>query len=259
MAGTYTIFDDPSATGTTVASSLNDLDKIVGSYLVGNASHGFLYFGGNFTTIDDPSATQGTSASGINNAGQIVGSFTDSHGSHGFLRDTNGIYSTLDDPTSGASNTTASGINRFGMIVGSYFQANGSPGTHGFLFNPNGNSYSTLDDPNGNQTIATGINDGKIVGYYLDPLHELPHGFVYDISSNTYTTFNDTGGNPLGSTQLWGINDAGQIVGTSTAHGVFVYSFGVFTTIDPPALVAAGSTLHQQQWPSNRNRERQQR
>jgi hypothetical protein len=69
MAGTYTIFDDPSATtGTAIASGLNDLDKIVGSYQAGSATHGFLYLGGNFTTIDDPSAAN-TMPSGINKWG----------------------------------------------------------------------------------------------------------------------------------------------------------------------------------------------
>jgi len=61
------------------------------------------------------------------------------------------------------------------------------------------------------------------------------HGFL--LSDGFYTTLDD----PLatGGTQAFGINDAGQIVGTyETATGThsFLFSGGVFTAIDDPAV-----------------------
>ena len=45
----------------------------------------------------------------------------------------------------GTGDTVASGINNEGQIVGSYQTSTGQ--THGFLYNPNDGSYTTLDVP----------------------------------------------------------------------------------------------------------------
>ena len=55
--GTYTTIDDPSTTGGTILTSINDLGQIVGHYDDASGNHGFLYSGGTYTTIDDPLAT----------------------------------------------------------------------------------------------------------------------------------------------------------------------------------------------------------
>jgi probable HAF family extracellular repeat protein len=106
---------------------------------------------------------------------------------------------------------------------------------HGFLYNPNGGTYTTLDDPLATGgTFAYGINAmGQIVGRYHDA--NGAHGFLY--SNGTYTTLDD----PLAvnGTLAYGINDSGQIVGyytdASSDHGF------VLTTAPNPAP-PAGTT-----------------
>src|SRR5207302_1270634 len=121
----------------------------------------------NFSTFDDPSATSfvGTQAFGINGSGQIVGVYADGSGNHGFLYNPNGgTYTTLDDPlaTNGTfaitNGTFATGINASGQIVGHYFT---NTGNHGFLYNPNAATYTTIDDPLAGPTgtLPFGIND----------------------------------------------------------------------------------------------------
>ena len=57
-------------------------------------------------------------------------------------------------------------------IVGYYFDA--SDTAHGFLFD--GSTWTTLDDPSGEQTYPSGISGNTVVGYYLDPSTGI-HGF----------------------------------------------------------------------------------
>ncbi len=189
-----------------------------------------------FTTFDVPGAyyTQGT---GINNAGQIVGWFGDATGTHGFLN-AGGTFSTLDVPFPGGDTTRAWGINNAGQIVGSFSDA---MGTHGFL--NTGGSFTTLDVPGASGpigTVAFAINDtGLIVGRFGDPGAGTGYGFL-ETGSN-FTTLDDPSGF---DTIAWGINDAGQIAGTyevttgSTSVGqAFLYSDGVFTTLNVPGSV----------------------
>jgi len=87
-------------------------------------------------------------------------------------------FSTFDDPSATFFvGTQAFGINGSGQIVGAY--ANGS-GNHGFLYNPNGGTYTTIDDPLAGPTgtLPFGINDmGQIVGTYFDNANN-GHGFL---------------------------------------------------------------------------------
>ena len=74
----FNIFDDPSASPTpngsgTLASGINSTDQIVGEYVNGTSSHGFLLSGGTYTTIDDPSAVNETEANGINDVPRAGG------------------------------------------------------------------------------------------------------------------------------------------------------------------------------------------
>ena len=234
---TYTTIDDPSAfSGFTHALGFNDTDQIVGVYSNASGQHGFLLSGGMYITLDDPLAVGGIFASGINASGQIVGYYSDaSLKTHGFLYNPNSStpYTPLDDPLA-TNGTFATGINASGQIVG-YYQ-NGT-GQHGFLLS--GGIYTTIDDPSGGTTFANGINAaGQIIGFYTDASNKT-HGFLYNPNSSTpYTTVDY----PLAkfNTELWGINDTGQIVGTYDGVNSFLYSGGTFTTLVDP--LAAGFT-----------------
>jgi hypothetical protein len=78
-------------------------------------------------------------------------------------------YTTLRVPAAGSGATYALGINASGLIVGRYFETTLSI-QHGFLYNPNGGTYTTIDDTSAFGgpivSVATGINNaGLIVGY----------------------------------------------------------------------------------------------
>src|SRR5262249_31874858 len=132
------------------------------------------------------------------------------------------IFNTFDDPSS-IGTTNAYGLNNTGQFVGSYLDVTG---THGFLYNPNGGTYTTIDDPHAQGTVASGISAlGKIVGYYLNGTGI--HGFLF--SGGVYTTLDVTSA-IAGTTFALGINGAGtQIVGKyedATGEPGFILSGG---------------------------------
>ena len=146
-------------------------------------------------------------------------------------------FSTFDDPSATSFvGTQAFGINGSGQIVGVY--ADGS-GNHGFLYNPNGGTYTTLDDPLAtNGTLAAGINaSGQIVGYYATNTGN--HGFLYNPNGGTYTTIDYPLAGPTG-TLPFGINDMGQIVGTYFDNANNGHGFLETTLPNPPP--PAGTT-----------------
>ena len=78
----------------TMAFGLNNENQVVGSYMDGGLTHGFVYnwVTEQLTTVDDPNATlagdttfnvQGTFVNGINDKGQLVGFYGDAV--NGFL------------------------------------------------------------------------------------------------------------------------------------------------------------------------------
>jgi probable HAF family extracellular repeat protein len=186
----------------------------------------------------------GTVAYGINNAGEIVGSYSDKNGhpTNGFL--INDSFRTLNNPFVALDATEPNDVNQFDQIVGSYNGATFTSGTHtfptfhqgGFLYiNGNWTSFESSNLNNG--TFVEGINSpGQIVGYRTIGSGNAGQAFIYLAG-----TYQDIG--PAG-TKAYGINDAGQIVGTfdptlasytpgPPTHG-FLYSNGVFSLLDAP-------------------------
>jgi uncharacterized membrane protein len=167
--------------------------------------HGFLLSGGVYQTVDKPGALQ-TLPLGINSAGQIVGGYTDERGgARGFVL-SSGIYQAVAVP--GAEDSTLPwGINDAGQVVGYYRKDGFSP--LGFLFS--GGNYTTFSVPGSIfGTVARGINSqGDIAGDYFGG-----HGFV--LSGGNYNRFDEPGGF---YTEVYGINDAGQIVGDDGKGG----------------------------------------
>src|SRR5882762_11699694 len=111
-------------------------------------------------------------------------------------------------------------------------------------------TYTAIDFPGVIETGASGINNlGQIVGGYVLP-DGTRHGFLY--SGGVFTTIDDPNTTTLTSEAL-GINNSGQIVGAfdlNTPEGghvfegahAFVYSGGVFTTLDYPATGVTHTT-----------------
>jgi hypothetical protein len=112
-----------------------------------------------------------------------------------------------------------------GQIVGAY--ADSSFLDHGFVYS--GGKYTTLDDPNGSNTILTGINDfGQIVGTYIDGGGNTL-GFLY--SRGAFVTLKYPNSQSFIPVD---INDKGQVLGIANlSNGRIdaIYAAGKFTTV----------------------------
>ena len=90
-----------------------------------------------------------------------------------------------------------------------------------------------LNVPGSQSTVGTGINNsGEVVGYFSVASEDhgfVDHGFVYN--NGVYSTFDPPGGS-LDANKV-GINDAGEIVGTTTS-GAFLLANGSYSTITVP-------------------------
>ncbi len=97
---------------------------------------------------------------------------------------------------------------------------------HGYLLS--GGAFTTIDFPGaGSTTNVFGINDAsQIVGSYGPAGAQ--HGFL--LSEAVFSTIDFPGAN---STILWGINNAGQIVGNG-----FVFKDGTFEIIQFPGALS---------------------
>jgi probable HAF family extracellular repeat protein len=97
-------------------------------------------------------------------------------------------------------------------------------------------TFTAIDVPGAAGTFSGGINARRqIVGTYQISARSPAHGFVYD--GSVFVTL-DVPPSWGPATQLYGINDRGQIVGSYNGedlmvHG-FVYENGDFTSLDVP-------------------------
>ncbi|MEI6270512.1 MAG: hypothetical protein WCP01_16675 [Methylococcaceae bacterium] len=232
QASTYnfTTLDDPIAkAGSTVATGINDSGQITGYYE--NATgylQGFLYNGSTYSTLDSLNTNVGhIIPRDINNSGQITGNYSNGNPSpYGFIYN-QGTYSFIDVPPNGL----ITGINDSGQLTG-WFQNNAD--AHGYIFDLNTNTYSTLDFLGG---IPSGINNSKqVVGNFGE----------YDSITNSFTTISHpnasttTFGN--GGTFATGINDRGLVTGFYSYNGQaghsFIYDGKTYTTFDDPSSIA---------------------
>jgi probable HAF family extracellular repeat protein len=150
-------------------------------------------------------------------------------------------FTQIDGPKS--TFTEARGISDNGDVVGEFntTSAKGVQTTTGFLYNAAGRMDTFI--PRGvNYLQAVGVNSNQqVVGAYRDASN-VWHGFLY--KKGKFTPLD-----PAGSTLtfVWGINNAGQAVGsfqdaaTPSNHG-FLYSPPSFFTLNDPAVTPAGFT-----------------
>ena len=124
----------------TQANGINDQGPVVGFYVVGGATHGYIDDRGSFTTVDVPfpGATD-TALGDINNRVQIVGTYSPQETS--FLDD-RGTFSIIAAPFPGTDQTLVFKINNEGQIVGGYHN---NTGFHGFI--DDRGAFSPVDVP----------------------------------------------------------------------------------------------------------------
>jgi 6-phosphogluconolactonase (cycloisomerase 2 family)/uncharacterized membrane protein len=193
------------------AFKINSHGDIVGQYAGNNGLfHGFLLRNGNLTTLSFPGASD-TYAFGINNSGIVVGywDLLNSVGGvvayHGFMWKA-GVFQQVDFP--GSVDSSILGINVHGDFVGSWDSGIHSPIAHGFICSSK--QCTSFDVPVAGATLTQpdDINaNGQIAGAYVDG--GLIHAFLID--GKNFTSLDFPGAT---STVAWGINTAGQIVGT---------------------------------------------
>jgi probable HAF family extracellular repeat protein len=242
----------PNGGMNTTLNAINSAGAAVGYYQGSDTNyHAFTYANGTFNYLSDfpVSGVTFTGAEGINSTGTIVGFYSTSQPVGTFYPTSSGfelqgvVYTAYNYP--GAAATIFNGINDAGTIVGNYFDASGN--SHGF-FLPNGGSPISVNYPNEPSTEANAINNlGQIVGFYQDA-SGLQHGFIYSGGINgTYTTLdfpNDPGLSPIfpGSTgtELFGINDLGQIAGTYNNYSNGFLADPVFPEPGSLSLFAVG-------------------
>ena len=234
-----------------------------------------------FTSIVSPGDPTFTQLLGINKAGAIVGYFGSGadgqHPNKGFLLGLPSTYVAENYPKS--AQTQVIGINNNGDTAGFYVDSAGA--THGFTSSKG--AYVTVDVPGAtfNQLLSIN-NQGDQAGYYqygpssasifVPFVHHANGSFTLLPIANAQATslndhglvggfFNDSTGNSHGflwqsgpaltidyptsvSTQVLGLNNLNQVVGTYTdskkvAHG-FVYNWQAksFSTVDVPGSSA---------------------
>ncbi len=224
-ADAYTVSTiDVPASSFTAANGIDRLGRIVGYYVDGGGTHGFLLNNGAFSTIDFP-GTNWTAAYGVNASGQIVGAYGPDgfNGRHGFLL-SGGSFSSFDFP--GSTDTVARGVNNLGQIVGDYLALDGS--RHGFLLS--GGNYTTVEFPGSGAGAAGGINDsGQIAG--LRGSGPNGKGFLFGAGFYSQIQFPDSN-----YTEAQGLNNVGDIVGQIDGPQApfrgFRLSGGNYTVID---------------------------
>jgi len=189
-----------------------------------------------FTTIDFPGAVF-TDCVGINRFGDIAGHYIDAAGmDHGYLL-RRGTFTTIDFP--GSNGGHVHDINSSGAIVGSYHLTKRYSG-----FVLSGGVYTSIEFPGAQSTRANGINAaGDIVGTYYENNSDTTggsngskgHGFLF--RGGVFHAIDVPGAD---YTDVWRINDNGQIVGRyksgNGAFHVFLLSIasGAFASIDYP-------------------------
>jgi probable HAF family extracellular repeat protein len=225
---------------TTEASGINIHGQVVGSWQdsVTGLGHGFVLSDGVYRSFDVPGA-RGTYPQDINDDGRIVGAYDlpSQEGrvcceTHGFLLMPDGRLLTVTFPgVPGLPVTWLAGINNAGQIVGGYSEFDetiaDTRGVHGFLFDDD--EFTQIDFPvpmprvHKPVTFATDINDkGDIVGGYNDDDEfETRRGYV--LRDGAFNKFDVP---RSATTDLFGVNNAGEIVGEyQDSTGLFSFVF----------------------------------
>jgi probable HAF family extracellular repeat protein len=229
-------------TGLHMANGINNAGQIVGrSVDTLGQDRAVLWNGGSITDLGTLGGTLGI-AFGINNHGQAVGFSTRSDGSYGATLWENGK---VIDLSSGVSSASANAINDSGVAAGTleqpYFSGAGAVQWTGGV-------PSYLGTFGGNYSYANAINNaGVIVGKASFSGSTDSHATVW-VNGQAVDLNNmivgDRGGFGVLS-EVNGINDAGQIVGTAFVQGLGSRAF-VLTPVPEPetwAMMLSGLLL----------------
>jgi probable HAF family extracellular repeat protein len=220
----------------TRAFGINDAGQVVGSapapefpaphaFITGPNGMGIRDLGCSFPCVFDGGSSQ---AFGVNDVGQVVGGFSTIYPvPRAFIIDPGIGVRSLGTLGGVGAGTTALGINEAGQVVGSSATAGGAQ--HAFITGPDGIGMRDLGTLGGTTSSrAYGINDaGQVVGssYSANTPGGSPiHAFI---TGPNGMGMRDVG--TLGALKAFsfasGINDTGQVVGTSATAGGGTHAF----------------------------------
>ena len=206
-----------------------------GSGAAGHPNQGYITTTTNlkaFTPENFPGSVQ-TQVTGLNNRGATVGFYSGTNkgppndANYGFWTNNPHLFISVQDPKTPPATTALPtnqllGINDSGIAVGFYVSANGN--SHGYTFNTNTAKFSApINRPGAVSTTAAAIdNAGDIAGFFTNNGGTTFSGFLKQ--GATFTTLNDPG---MVSTQLFGINNNGLLVGDAVGPkgGMFGVTF----------------------------------
>jgi len=236
-AFSFKTIDVPGAAATS-PSGINARGDIVGSYVDGTGSHGYVLRDGEFTTIDFPDAAgsvvAGTDARGIGPSGEIVGSYTvvgePGVNVHSYLLTKQGEFVAVNYP--GHTNMIAQRILPDGTILGCRHDDDNMGSMKGVVITRSGSEEIDLF-----ASMANGATPDhrRIVGLYRNMAANRNSGFLIDDGDFTPLVVPGSTG-----TSAWDMNQAGEIVGVYTKAGVhgFVLSDEVYVPVDFPGATA---------------------
>ncbi len=217
MSGLGNLGVPPSGAAQSIASSINDLGRVVGYSSSSTGNQAFVWQDGIMTPLGHLGASSSgelySSAAGINNAGRIVGVSSAPGGGQAFIWE-NGTMTGLGYLPGKDCGSWATAVSGDGIVVGSAgcngddeaFIASG-PGTMTGLGFPPGfyNSEATAISANGSYIAGWGYSVYGIEAFIRDD--QGMHGL------------GDFPGGMFSST-AFGVNDAGQVVGNGyTTYG----------------------------------------
>jgi probable HAF family extracellular repeat protein len=198
------------------AWDINSAGQIVGYATTAGdaAARAFLYADEVMQALPTLGGTHGYAA-GINTAGQIVGwSSTAGDGAvHAFLYADGQIR---DLGTLGGTDSWAQAINDAGQVVGMSYTA-GNAAIHAFLYDPSiSDEMLDLGTLGGVQSGGWSINiAGQIAGFVQPAGDAASQAALYDPGDGAWQIL----GAPGGSSEAYGINDAGWLVGGFRSSG----------------------------------------
>ena len=219
IGGTLTDIGDLGG-GSAVAYGLNDAGQIVGSAVTTDGSnHPFIYSNGVMTDLGTLGSPDGNawwnSAQGVNRFGEVVGTSYDAAGNFRGFTWKNGTMTELG--TLGGSWSQGYAINSKGQTTGIGYTKN-NMSAHAFL--DSGGKMTDLGTLADALVASWGLslNDSGVVVGYSD-YQSTYHAFVY--SGGKIKDLNKliSRGSGWVLLQAFGINNAGQIVGTGTHNG----------------------------------------
>ena len=231
-------FDYPGSVGT-VTGNINDAGDVAGTFNPTDiySTAGYVRFqNGRFSDpIYDPrDQAQNTFVEGINNSKTLCGSYATDELSfhyHGFILADKDIFTFFD--VDGTTDTTIFGINDAGNTSGNSHGATDSPSAWVEI----DGTVSIFKIPGSTIDGATGINNlNQVVGDYRTG--QSTHSFLRDADGSLRYPIDAAGAE---STDLYAINDRGQMVGSATVltatHAVFFPSPSRNVSYDYPGAV----------------------